>query len=287
MSDGAITGLFRANEHIQLSIDWQDGLHTWIQTNDGNQVLESESLKAPAGEIDLRAPIAGTIGCAPGDLGRYNWSRSADGMFLTLGVIDDTCTNRSDAIFRVWVHSLSAVTDGGTGVFPIDGWLQATLPSMRWGLDDLGLHTIDATDPAISFAVIKDPFGYDQPCGTAGRTIVAGASAGGAAAVTAYADYLKSRPGFDATATDTQVDGRNAVHVVLTPKASFDCPSGTYKLFHDGQERDLALGQPHSIWLVDVAGHTEIVTYEGAGVAATDEQAVISSLKFLDALPTP
>ena len=36
-SQGAIAGLFGANERIQLSIDWQDGLHTWIQTVAGNR----------------------------------------------------------------------------------------------------------------------------------------------------------------------------------------------------------------------------------------------------------
>ena len=112
MSDGAITGLCGANEHIQLSIDWQDGLHTWIQTNAGNQVLKSETLQAPAGEIDLRATSADTIGCAPGDLGRYTWLRSADGMFLTLTAIDDACANRRTAMSRDWEHSLTLLLVG-------------------------------------------------------------------------------------------------------------------------------------------------------------------------------
>ena len=198
-SQGAIAGLFGANEHIQLSIDWQDGLHTWIQTTLGNQVLKSETVQAPAGEIDLLATGADTIGCGAGDLGRYGWSRSADGLFLTLTLVDDTCANRAAAMARTWVHSLSAVNDGGTGVFPITGWLKATLPSMRWALDDTGLHSFDATDPAISFVVITDPQGYDQPCGASGRGPVPGVSAGGTASVTAYADYLRTRPGFDAT----------------------------------------------------------------------------------------
>ena len=84
----------------------------------GEHGPKSETCAAPAGEIDLRATSADTIGCAAGDLGRYSWSRSADGMFLTLTVIDDACANRRDAMSRVWVHSLSAVTDGGLGVMP-------------------------------------------------------------------------------------------------------------------------------------------------------------------------
>jgi hypothetical protein len=286
-SQGAIAGLYGANEHIQLSIDWQYGLHTWIQTTAGGQVLKSETLQAPAGEIDLRATGVETVGCAAGDLGRYRWSRSADGLFLTLTLVDDPCANRAEAMARTWVHSLSAVNDGGTGVFPIDGWLKATLPSVRWALDDTGLHTFDASDPAISFVVIKDPLGYDQPCGAVGLSSVPGTAAGGAASVTAYADYLRARPGLDATVTMTKVDGREAAHVVLTPKPSFACPSASYALFRDGVERDVAPGQRHSLWIIDVGGPTYIVTYEGGGVTATDEQAVISSLKFLNALPTP
>ena len=46
-------------------------------------------------------------------------------------------------------------------------------------------------------------------------------------------------------------------------------------------------GQPHSLWIVNTGGHTYVITYEGDGVTSTDEQAVISSMTFLDALPTP
>ena len=244
-------------------------------------------MQAPAGEIDLVATGADTIGCGAGDLGRYGWSRSADGLFLTLTLVDDTCANRAAAMARTWVHSLTAVNDGGTGVFPITGWLKATLPSMRWALDDTGLHSFDAADPAISFVVITDPLGYDQPCGASGRGPVPGVSAGGTASVTAYADYLRTRPGFDATVANAQVGGHQAAHVVLTPKPSFTCPAGSYALFHDGNERDVVPGQPHSLWIVNTGGHTYVITYEGDGVTSTDEQAVISSMTFLDALPTP
>ncbi len=73
----------------------------------------------------------------------------------------------------------------------------------------------------------------------------------------------------------------------LTPKASYECPSPNYALFQDGAERDVTPGMPHSLWIIDVDGPTYIVWYEGEGVTAADEQAVISSLKFLDKLPTP
>ena len=171
---------------------------------------------------------------------------------------------------RVWVHSFSAVTDGGTGVFPIDGWLKATLPSMRWGLDDIGLHSLDATDPAISFAVIRTRSATTSHAAPPAARPCPGVSAGGAAAVTAYADYLKSRPGFDATATDTQVDGRQAVHVVLTPKPSFDCPVRELQRSSTMATSETCVpGQPHSLWLVEADGPYLDRDLRGRGVAVT------------------
>ena len=86
-------------EHIQLSVDWQDGLHMWIQTISGRLVLKSETVQAPADEIHL-VTVADpeAIGCTVGDVGRYGWSRSSDGMFLTLTAIDDACANRRNSM---------------------------------------------------------------------------------------------------------------------------------------------------------------------------------------------
>ena len=287
MSTAAVDGLYGA-ERIQLSIDWQDGLHTWIQTLDGRPVLRSATTEAPTDEIRLLPDTgADALGCAAGEVGRYRWERSVDGMFLTLTTIEDACPKRSEAMGRTWVHSLSAVNDGGLGVYPCCGWLQMTLPAMRWALSDTDLHTFDASDPAISFVAIEAPLGYDQPCGAGGRAPVPGTTGGGAAAVTAYADYLRNQPGFDASVTDAEVDGRQAVHVVLTPKASFECSSPNYALFHADTERDVVADRPHSVWVIDGGGSTYILWYEGEVVTPADEQAVISSMKFLDALPTP
>lgn len=188
---------------------------------------------------------------------------------------------------HAWVHTLNAVNDGGLGWYPFGDGLQMTLPSMAWALHDIDLHTYNDTDPSISFVALQDPLGYDEPCGAGGRAPVPGTTGGGAASVAAYADYLRTRPGFDATVTDTQVDGRQAIHVKMTPKPSYECQSPSYALFQDGVERDVTPGAPHSVWIVDLGGSTGIFWYEGDGVTAADEQAVISSFRFLDKLPTP
>ena len=276
-----LTGVDGVGGHIQLSIDWQSGISSWIQTETGDLVLMSNSMAAPAGEIIYNASD-GSIGCQKGDIGRYSWDRSPDGLYLTLTAIDDACTARAEAYSRTWVHSLSAVNDGGRGVYPVRGWLLATLPSMRWALSDTDLHTMDATDPAISFVVMEGPDGVDSPCDSTGRSSVSipGTMSG-------IVDYVRSQPGFETTSTDTTIDGRQAAHVTLTPKASFACPSGEYAIFRSGTDRILDPKTPHSIWVVDVGGVTYVLWYEGDSVTADDEQAVISSLRFLDKLPSP
>jgi hypothetical protein len=289
MTDGALTGLFGANEHIQLSIDWQDGLHTWIQTNAGNQVLKSETLQAPAGEIDLRATSADTIGCAPGDLGRYTWSRSADGMFLTLTVIDDACANRRGAMSRVWVHSLSAVTDGGLGVMQFgNGWLKATVPQMRFGLSGDGyndLRAMDGTDR--SLVAMSDPSGIDAPCGATRQPVAIQKTA---AAVVAY---IRTLPGFTVATEQSTVAGLPATHVTITPKGSATCQAdGSIVAFHSDSsgatgEFSIAADQAHSMWIVQGASDTSLFLYGGDAVTTAEETSVISSLQLLDALPTP
>jgi hypothetical protein len=289
MSDSAITGLFVANEHIQLSIDWQDGLHMWIQTNAGDLVVKSETLQAPAGEIDLRATSADTIGCAGGDLGRYNWSRSADGMFLTLSLIDDACAKRAQAMARTWVHSLSAVTDGGLGVMGFqNGWLKATVPQLRFGLGGDGyvdLRAMDGTDR--SFVAMTDPLGIDAPCGATRQPVdILKTSA-------AFVAYVRTLPGFTVATEQATVAGLPATHVTITPKGSATCQAdGSIVVFHSGSsaatgEFSISADQPHSMWLVQDTSDTYLFLYGGAAVTSAEEASVISSLQLLDALPTP
>ena len=289
MSDGAITGLFGANEHIQLSVDWQDGLHTWIQTNAGNQVLKSETLQAPAGEIDLRATSADTIGCAPGDLGRYTWLRSADGMFLTLTAIDDACANRRTAMSRVWVHSLSAVTDGGLGVMGFgNGWLKATVPQIRFGLNGDGyadLRAMDGTDHRL--VVMTDPSGIDAPCGATRQPVAI------AKTPAALVAYIRTLPGFTVATEQSTVAGLPATHVTITPKGSAAClADGSIVPFHSDAsgatgELSISADQAHSMWVVAGASDTYFFLYGGDAVTPAEETSVISSLQLVDTLPTP
>jgi hypothetical protein len=290
ISDVDVVGMIRPSERIQLSIDWSSGGSTWIQTDTGEAVLKSDTLSAPPNEIDLVTSTGSeSIGCAAGQVGRYAWSRSADGLFLSLSAIDDACVNRQAAMSRTWVHSQSAVTDGKTGVFPFEGWVRMTLPSQRFGLsgtDGLGyLHSMDGPDRTL--LAIKDPMGIDAPCGATRQPIEIPTTTAG------FVSYVRGLPGFTATTKTATVGGRAAVHVTISPKGSATCVNGEIVAFHGNvptatdAEWSLAVGQPHSLWIVDLNGHTALFVYEGAGVTPSEETSVISSFQFLIDLPTP
>ncbi|MFL5643527.1 MAG: hypothetical protein ACJ771_14420 [Chloroflexota bacterium] len=293
MSGAAIPGLFGANERIQLSVDWQDGLHTWIQTADGTLVLKSTSRAASADELRL-VSIAGAeaVGCTDGQVGRYRWSRSSDGKFLTLTAIDDACTDRVSAMSRTWVHSLSAVTDGGIGVIPLDPWIVATLPSRQWAMgganDGPVLRAFGTGAPDVEFTIVRNPMGFDAPCAIAGGRHPVAIEPTAAAIV----DHIRGLPGVTVTTADATIGGRPAVHLTVTSDAAIECPAGEIMAFHppsaaeDG-EYTMALGQPRSFWAVELDGDVVVIWFAGDGVTPTDEQAVIDSIGFLDRLPTP
>ena len=285
-----LDGMFAAGEPMQLSINWDGGREFWIQTTTGSRVLKSDSVVAPAGEIALvTATGAEAAGCQPGQLGRYTWSRSTDGLFLTMTAVTEACANRQAALARTWVHSQSAVTDGRTGVFPFDGWIKMTLPRQRFGLSGtqgLGyLHPMEGPDRKL--LIIKDPLGIDQPCGTTRAAIDIPQTTAG------FVSYVRTLPGFTTSTEAATVGGRPAVHVTIRPRGSATCQNGEIVAFHGAlpdepdSEWSLAVGAPHSMWVIEFGGHTVLVIYEGADVTPADESSVISSFQFLPELPTP
>ena len=289
ISDVNVLGMIRTTQRIQLSIDSAGS--TWIQTEAGEVLLKSDTLSAPPTGIDLVTSTGSeSIGCAPGEIGRYAWSRTADGLFLSLSAIDDACADRRAVMSRTWVHSQSAVTDGKTGVFPFEGdWLRMTLPSQRFGLSGTGgvayLHPMEGPDRTL--LAMKDPMGVDAPCGATRQAIQIPTTTAG------FVSYVRGLPGFTATTATATVAGRPAVHVSISPKGSATCVNGEIFAFHGNDatasdaEWSLAVGQPHSLWIVDLNGHSGLFVYEGADVTADEETSVISSFELLTELPTP
>jgi len=284
----AISGVSADGDHLQLSVDWDAGETAWIQTpRGGDFALRSTAVAAAADGLSFVSTHR-LGGCDLGDEGHYHWERSTDGLFLTLTVLEEACEARAAAFGRTWVHSLSAVNDGGPGVIPFDPWIQATLPSMRWAMsgatDGPVIHTFDSL---VELTVMRNPMGFDAPCATTGRVAVPIEPS--AVAIT---EYLADLPGLSVTSADDSVDGRPAVHLTIESDAGVDCPAGEIMAFHppvaseDG-EYTMALGDPRSFWIVELDGDAYVLWYAGEGVTAADEEAVIDSIHFLDALPTP
>jgi hypothetical protein len=284
---GATPGLGDAPQRIQLSAAWQDGLSAWVQLDDGS--LDFYSASVPAGPGEIRLVSSDSLsGCTVRDEGRYRWSRSPDGLFLTLELIEDACALRATTLARSWVRSLGAVNDGGPGImyFP-DLSVQVTLPAMRFAMGPLEVHSFDEADPRTVLVVAMDPMGFAEPCSTSGGTLLPIDRT-----TDAFVSYVRGLPGFTVDTTEAEVGGYPAIHLSITTSASIDCPIGEIKAFHpmDPAEEGawtIVPGDPVSLWIVDVEDDTFLFWYEGDEVTPTDEEQVISTVRFLDTLPTP
>lgn len=277
---------------IQLSINWDGGKTAWIQTNydTGTQVYNSEFLAAPDGQLAFVSQVTAD-GCRANDIGTYTWSRSADGEFLTLTPINDDCANRATAIGRTWVHTLSAVTDGGRGVLPVNN-LELTVPHQRLGLGGRA-NAADLTNtftggPFLEFLAMRDPDTFGAPCAataTARKPAIGGPTAAAAVA------YVQSLPGFSVKTEATTIDGHPATHLVATPKAGATCAAGKVYLFPfieaTGDDWTIDVGTPLSVWVTETGGHAWLFWYRADGLNPADEASVIASIHFITQLPTP
>jgi len=290
--DVAIPGL-TGPQLVRLSLNWDGGKDGWIQFDgdgSGRQVLNFVSLAAPDGKI--RVSSNGGAGCSAGQEGSYDWRRSPDGLFLALKVVDDACATRAAAFARTWVHSLTAVTDGGLGVLPDDPWLEIKMPKQRFGASGLGtdaswLHPMSDADPVRYLMLIADPMGFDRPCEASRQTIAI------AHTTKAFEQYLGSLPGLTMKSAAATIDGIPGRQIDLVVNKGVECASGDLDLFHSRvpTETDadwtMAPGEAIYLWATVKDGHLRLFGYGGAGVTPDHGHAVIGSMRFLANLPTP
>jgi len=290
--DVAIPGL-TGPQLVRLSLNWDGGKDGWIQFDgdgSGRQVLNFLSLTAPDGRI--RVSSDGGAGCSAGEEGSYDWRRSPDGLFLALKVVDDACATRAAAFARTWVHSLTAVTDGGLGVLPDDPWLEIKMPKQRFGASGLGtdaswLHPMRDADPVRYLMLIADPMGFDRPCETSRRTIAI------AHTTKTFEQYLGSLPGLTLKSAAATIDGIPGRRIDLVVDKGLKCGSGDIALFHSRvpTETDadwtMAPGEAIYLWATVRDGQLRLFGYGGAGVTPDDGHAVIGTMRFLANLPTP
>jgi hypothetical protein len=276
---------------IQLSVDWERGARVWLQTTpDYRQLLSSAPLAAPDGELRIRSNTTENQ-CPAGTEGRYGWSRSEDGLYLTLELIDDTCADRATVFARTWVRSLGAVNDGGHGViYGVTPMTEVTLPlgqrlAAVSGEQWQEVKTFGDVEPFQAFVVVGDPGGFGAPCSTDDT-----AKQAIAPTTDAFVAYVEGLPGAGVQTAAAEIDGRPAVRLDVAIDSGVDCPSGTIEAFHPQDEADTFLwpfspGELQRLYIVQIdASTTFMLWYQGN---SDTEQQVIASIKFIDALPTP
>jgi len=283
---------------VRLSLMWQDGLNGVLQIDDDSlpRMFQFTPLAAPDGELRIRA--SSTIGCAIDEYGRYRWSRSADGLFLTLQLVEDSCSARATAFARTWVHSLTAVTDGGVGVIPSRGWLQVTVPKQRMGMGGpegvAELTTFGDVQPFRAFVAITNVGGFGDPCslGDAKPKPIAKTTV-------AFEGYVRGLPGASVTATSRFVGGYPATKLEVSIDPAVDCPNHKIAAFlpenlDTGSTWSFDPGEVQTLYILQTSlagkgdgsneGATLLVWYQGP---SGEEQGVIDSMTFLSQLPMP
>ena len=263
------------------------GDSSWIAASANQPLLLRSQVAGAPSDISFVATSAGS-GCKAGDTGHYRATLTPDGLTMTLAAISDACAARSSVLARAWVRSLAGQSDGSRGVLDaFDPMISVTLPVEQYGADifpDSAFLTGNSSGRI--FTVVKNPVGLTDPCSASGGgklPLQPGASA--------FADYIAKLPGFiSVDRTQLQVDGHPAIHLAVTTAPTADCTAGkviewTPKTPASSRVWFLSLGDPDSIYLVEVGADLYLIQWLGNGVATADEQAVLSTVHFLDTLP--
>lgn len=223
-------------------------------------------------------------GCRTGETGTYEVARSADGLRLTLGVIDDPCPSRALLYARTWIRSLGLPNTGGLGVVDaFDPLFTVELPPGSYSTDRWTDHlTVVQIVPEFQFLAWKDPQGWNDPCDQAkGRyPIEPGADA--------IVDYFRQLEGFTVDSTsELEVDGHRAVRLRLHANPDVAC-SQPVEFQTKAETGDhtwfLRPGDTDSLVIVELADDATVM-FEVLPAPRAEEAQVIGSIRFLDKLP--
>ena len=282
---GEIAGLGNTDPRIRL-VTANDGSALWLLTNKfGNTAMRTVPTAVGDGELHVASEEAG-IGCAIGDEGSYRVSVSADGLQITFDTIDDICTTRAAVLARTWVRTVDFASKGGPGaIAAFDPVFTIQLPDGVYsGTPEIGaaaeVSTADRT-----LVAVKDPWGLGKPCTTDGSDkLPVDPSAD------AFVGYLRTLPGFTVEPEELTIDGHRVVHAAISTDVAIDCPAGevsmwTPKAFTSQSRWAVTPGAAASVYLVEVDGDLVLLQWAGEGVTTQEEQDVLSTIRFLDALP--
>jgi hypothetical protein len=282
----AIPGLGTTGSRTRAFIDGS-GRSFWLQVAATGSTTMRSSVDGSVPDEILLVTTDDGGGCTTGDEGRYRWSRSDDGRFLALVGASDTCASREQALARGWVRSFDGTSSGGTGIVDaFDPMLQVTLPDEPFTAE---IHPdsaeITGTSSGTMFFALKNPAGLPHPCSAVpGQKFQLGPGADAAV------QYLRTLPGFSVATTGLTIDGHRAIHASVTTSPSPACPSGkvvewTPRNAASDRWWFISAGDPDSIYLVEVGADLYLLQWLGAGQTTATELHVLSSVRFLAALP--
>ena len=251
----------------------------------GNLLFRTIDAVPAAQQVTLDGtPLAA---CVDGDEGHYESSVSADLMLLTLTVVSEECPSREAVFARTWIRSLG-VPGGGGGAGVVDAFaplFTVGLPTGNYLVDQSAdTMTIHQDLPEFQFLSFKDPQGFLDPCDRSkGRYEIAP----GADAIVAYFQQLD---GFTVDSTEElTVDGLRAVRLVVHANEDASCPDGRlWEWQPRAATSDVAWflrpGVTDSLNIVEHPAGT--LMFEVLPAPNPLEEQVISTIHFLDALPT-
>jgi hypothetical protein len=285
----ALPALGPHDARIQLSFAY-DTREAWIQTGIfTNQNIVLGGTAYGTGPSTVRLVSSDSVGgCRSGDEGVYSWAISGNGLYLALTAQSEACASRMATLQRTWVHSLAARNLGGPGVLSyFQPSIQMTLPAANWGAGgETGAASV-TSDTNSTFIAVKNPAGFTQPCVATGRHHVAEP-----ATIAGFTAYLKSLPGFTVTSTSATIGGMPATHLTIPTSSKTVCDDGRLYEFAPNDLTSsggwfITPGDPDTIWLVQVGKDLYLLQWLKDGATAADEQNILSTISFIDKLPTP
>jgi hypothetical protein len=247
--------------------------------------------------------ILSTPGSSDCDLradGRYRWSLSADGQWLTFERITEACPVRGEILEGTWQRNLGFPNQGGPGIATnVEPYLTYALPISEWsGTEFSEIDTVVNDSGDRTFKVWKDLDGFVDPCDRSkGRLLIE-------PGMDAFLAYLREDPRFTVTReAEYELDGHRAVEVEYRIGADITAPCWDL----DGDPADKtgvltyvpqANSFPEAFWNapIDSLGLLVVTEVDGAtlvfesaivepdGSAVVDRE-VLDTVRFHDALP--
>jgi hypothetical protein len=261
--------------------------------NGGSATFASRPVAGAFDELAITA-VASADGCQAGDLGRYRFAFGTDGAvpgsvgtLLSLTVVADGCATRMAMLNRTWVHAIDATSAGGRGMAAaFTPMFLITLPPASYvsavGTDSL---TLTSGTPDRTLIAVRNPLGWSDPCSDTG-----GARRPLAPTIAAFTAYMGTLPGFTVQSSGLQIDGHAAVRLIIPSVLTADCPTHRVNEWTAGASVGpggwlLNQGDTDVLYLVEVNGNLVLLQWLGTGVTSAEEQALLATVHFTEALP--